>query len=105
MEQIIVTILLVLAAIANWALFAYALKCDKAKPQFELRRAKLWAWFSISVALVTWLLLWLLQEVFLTYHWGFLCFCLMLVSMIFGAMACRLFDLQAERQKKSSTEE
>ena len=65
MEQIIV---LLVAAIANWALFAYALKCDKAKPQFELRRAKLWAWFSISVALVTWLLLWLLQE-------GFYCGC------------------------------
>ena len=42
MEQIIV---LLVAAIANWALFAYALKCDKAK-QVEPRKAELRFYFS-----------------------------------------------------------
>ncbi len=102
MEQIIV---LLVAAIANWALFAYALKCDKAKPQFELRKAELGFYFSELVLVITLVASWLLKDAILASEWGIMWCVLLLVSVVFGAMACRLFDLQAERQKQPSEEE
>ena len=103
MEQIIVTILLVLAAIADWALFIYALDCDKAK-QLEPRKAELGFYFSELVLVITLVASWLLKDAILASEWGIMWCVLLLVSVVFGAMACRLFDLQAERQKQPSEE-
>lgn len=98
MEQIIVTILLVLAAIADWALFVYAVDCDANLKKIEPFKAEALSYLSIIALGVTLLASWLQKEAILTSEWGIMWGVLLLMSALFGALAWRLFDLQMEKK-------
>lgn len=62
MEQIIVSILLVLAAIANLAFCIHALEYDEAVEKREQLTAEHWFYFSEISLMVTLVASWLLKE-------------------------------------------
>lgn len=105
MEQIIVSILLVLAAIANLAFCIHALEYDEAVEKREQLTAEHWFYFSEISLMVTLVASWLLKEAILAARWGIMWCVLLLASVVFGVVACWSFYLKSKSQKNSSKEE